>query len=194
MAEAEGLDLLPRVQVHVAVNSNGSVAEVRYEPYQRSSWFRGLLEAAARRCPWTPAREEGRAVGGWAHLWLHLPSAGPEPTPVPPGARLVEPHPADLGCVAREYREPEDAQGLYARVEARFIVDEAGRLSRFSSSLQAGNWKGLHNPASAVEGALWRAVRSCQWIPGAVDGRPAVMWLWFTIQVRSKPLRVYRMN
>ncbi len=125
-------------------------------------------------------------------MWLPLPSDGPEPTPFPPGAKVIEPRPVDLGCVAREYREPENAQGLVARVEARFIVNEAGRLSRFSSSLQ--ECKTMPNAASAVEGALWRAVRSCHWIPGAVDGRPAVMWLWFTIQVTSKPLRVYRTN
>jgi protein TonB len=77
--------------------------------------------------------------------------------------------------VQRSLRIPEEWLERLGLVTVKFAVGKDGAPSRFQSLSQGF--------AERAGPAIWRAVRSCRWIPGADDqGRTAAIWVVLPIR------------
>ena len=88
-----------------------------------------------------------------------------------PGAGWRRPEQARRGCVQESVRIPHDLRGFVSGpIMVRFAIGRDGEPSAFEV-LGA-------NPDARIGGAIWQAIKSCRWIPGAdARGRPMKIWV-----------------
>jgi len=104
-----------------------------------------------------------------------VPSPVVEEGPAYPTAGFRKPQMADAGCVQRSLRVPEEWMDRLGVVTVKFAIGKDGVPSRFQSM--------THGFADRVAPAIWRAVQSCRWIPGAdAQGRPTAIWVILPIR------------
>jgi protein TonB len=101
--------------------------------------------------------------------------AGAEEVPAYATAGFRKPRTAEAGCVQRSLRVPEEWMDRLGLVTVKFAIGVDGVPGRFQS--MTGGF------AERVAPAIWRAVRSCRWIPGAdAQGRPTAIWVILPIR------------
>jgi hypothetical protein len=99
-----------------------------------------------------------------------------EDAPVYPSDGFRRPTAADPSCVQRSLRLPRDLQDRVPdSVPVRFAVGPDGALSQFSVIAQVADRR--------VGEAIWSAVRSCKFNPGA-DARGRSVRLWVVMPIR----------
>jgi TonB family protein len=130
----------------------------------------GLLDDDAPRAPAAGERERP-AVPGAAE-----PAAEPAREPVPDAPRYVgsgfrSPRLAQADCLSENLRLPPNVAAMVAGpITVKFAVHPDGRVDQ----LQVMN----KLPDPRIGEAVARAVRACEWVPGAdADGTPTPLWV-----------------
>ena len=100
-----------------------------------------------------------------------------EDAPVYATAGFKKPHVAEAGCVQRSVRISEDLLDTLGStpVTVKFSVNTDGSVNRFEI-LSA-------NKDHRLASAIWNAVKSCQWVPGA-DAQGRTVNIWVTLPLR----------
>jgi periplasmic protein TonB len=116
----------------------------------------------------------GGAVGAAAFESVASPPPRPKSIvkdePAYAGVGFVRPRPAERHCVQTRLQIPRGLEGLAATVTVRFAVGKDGSPSLFM--VQSSD------PDARLAAAIWKAVRSCRWIPGTnPQGQPTTIWV-----------------
>lgn len=100
-----------------------------------------------------------------------------EDAPVFATAGYKKPAEAQKGCVMSSMRIPRDLAGFVsgAPVMVRFAIGRDGSPSRFEVMGSV--------PDKRIADAIWQAVQSCKWIPGAdAQGKPTAIYVMLPIR------------
>jgi protein TonB len=82
-----------------------------------------------------------------------------------------KPQMAQAGCVQSNMRVPRELAGFVSGpVQVKFAIGKDGAPSRFETLTSV--------PDKRIADAIWAAVQSCKWVPGAdAQGRPTAIWV-----------------
>lgn len=86
-------------------------------------------------------------------------------------AGYKKPQMAQPGCLGNSLRVPRELQGFVSGpIVVKFAVNRDGTPTRFETVTSV--------PDRRIADAIWNAVQSCKWIPGAdAQGRPTAIWV-----------------
>ncbi|MGC4000093.1 MAG: energy transducer TonB [Anaeromyxobacter sp.] len=86
-----------------------------------------------------------------------------------------KPEMAKKFCVQEAVRVPRELQGFVSSVTVRFAIGRDGTPSQFQVMSNV--------PDKRIGDAIWTAVQSCKWVPGAdPQGRPTSIWVILPIR------------
>ncbi|WP_041453254.1 energy transducer TonB [Anaeromyxobacter dehalogenans] len=94
-----------------------------------------------------------------------------EDAPAYATAGYKKPQMAQPNCVQNSVRLPRELMGyISGPITVKFAIGRDGQPSRFEAMTNV--------PDKRIGDAIWNAVQSCKWIPGAdAQGRPTAIWV-----------------